>query len=66
MNSPMKTSPRIQIGPMGGGTSSPMNPDRHIVLPNWDIYVNINNSWIWSALSYNLITISLGYAPSNC
>ena len=27
----MKTSPKIQTGPMGGGTSSPMNPDRQMV-----------------------------------
>ncbi len=27
----MKTSPSIQTGPMGGGTSRPMNPDRQIV-----------------------------------
>ena len=32
----MKTSPRIQMGPMGGGMSIPMNPDRQRVFPIWE------------------------------
>ncbi len=35
----MKTSPRIQMGPMGAGTSSPMKPDRQIVFPIWLIFI---------------------------
>ena len=35
----MKTSPRIQMGPMGGGTSRPMKPERQMVLPIWVIFM---------------------------
>lgn len=66
----MKTSPKIHNGPLGGGISIPMKPDKQIVFPNSET-LNKKHNWfkrliIKKKLQFFIVNIGKINIPSVC